>query len=76
MNPRIKHPYLIILVVHILLAIIAFKNFRIHPQETIFCGSGDGLKNYFTLLSYVKWPDHNLFQWTNDIYLPLYFWYC
>jgi hypothetical protein len=63
MNPRIKHPYLIILVVHILLAIIAFKNFRIHPQETIFCGSGDGLKNYFTLLSYVKWPDHNLFQY-------------
>jgi hypothetical protein len=63
MNARIKYPYLIILLLQLLLVIIAFKDFRIHPQQIIFCGSGDGLKNYFTLLSYVKWPDHNLFQY-------------
>jgi hypothetical protein len=63
MNPRIKYPYLIILLVQLVLVIIAFKNFRIHPEQIIFCNSGDGLKNYFTLLSYVKWPGHNLFQY-------------
>lgn len=41
---------------HLLLVIIAFKDFRIHPDEVIFNGYGDGLKNYFTLLAYVKEP--------------------
>ena len=68
MNKRIPYPYLILFAIQLLLVIIAFKDFRIHPQDIFFCGWGDGLKNYFTLLSYVKWPDNNLFQYNTFNY--------
>lgn len=51
-----RYLYLIITAIHILLGIIAFKDFRMHPHDTIFCSYGDGLKNNFTLESYVKEP--------------------
>jgi len=68
MYKKIKYPYLIVLGIQLLLVIIAFKDFRIHPAETVFCDYGDGLKNYFTLLSYVKSPDHNLFTFNGFNY--------
>lgn len=54
MNTKIKYPYLWLFAIQVLLALIAFKDFRIHPSNIIFNAYGDGLKNYFTLLSYVN----------------------
>lgn len=54
MNLKIKYPYLWLLVIQILLVVIAFKDFRLNPTSVVFNNAGDGLKNYFTLLSYVK----------------------
>ncbi|MBA3828298.1 MAG: hypothetical protein H0X33_05130 [Taibaiella sp.] len=42
--------------IQIFIACIAFLDFRLHPANIIFFSSGDGLKNYFTLLSYIKEP--------------------
>ena len=50
----VKLPYLILFVCHFLLALIAFKDFRLDPDEIIFNTDGDGIKNYYTLLAYVK----------------------
>lgn len=45
-----------LLIVQLLLCAIAFKDFRISPREVAFSNIGDGLKNNFTLLQYVKEP--------------------
>jgi len=61
----IKYSYPILFVIHSLLAMIAFKDYRMRPSEVIFSNVGDGMKNYFTLLGYVKQPVHdgNFFQY-------------
>lgn len=58
MRPRLKewHIYVMIAVCHIILCMPAFLYFRQHPMSTMFCGYGDGIKNIFTMLSYVREP--------------------
>lgn len=46
----------VLFLAQLLLCAIAFKDFRISPQQIAFCNSGDGMKNNFTLLQYVKEP--------------------
>lgn len=51
------HPrsgYLLLLVIHCLIAGIAFEGFFRQPATTAFCSYGDGIKNMFTLQSYVQ----------------------
>jgi len=60
LNRQIKYPYLILLICHGILAMVAFKDFRLNPGEILFNNEGDGLKNYFTLLSYIKSDNNNL----------------
>ncbi len=48
--------YLSLFCVHVLIAAIAFVHFRQHPGGVLFCDIGDGLKNLFTLTTYVKEP--------------------
>ena len=60
--PRISAPLIFLL--HIAIALIAFSGFWHHPGNTIFFDIGDGLKNIFTLVSYVKEPVHeSLFRY-------------
>ncbi|PZF74075.1 hypothetical protein [Taibaiella soli] len=51
-----RYLYLVIFAIHILISLVAFKDFRIDPQNFAFSNVEDGLKNTFTLLSYVKEP--------------------
>jgi len=53
-----KNPYRCssLIAIHLLLISIAFPAFFLHPANFIFCNWGDGIKNYFTLYSYVKEP--------------------
>jgi len=51
-----RYLYLVILAIHILISLVAFKDFRIDPANFSFSNAGDGLKNTFTLISYVKEP--------------------
>lgn len=41
---------------HLAIALFAFTKHFTHPLDTIFTGWGDGLKNNFTLFSFVKSP--------------------
>lgn len=41
---------------HLALFIIVFQGFIFHPNNLMFSPSGDGLKNYFTLETYVHQP--------------------
>lgn len=45
-----------LIILHLLLAFFAFTNHFTHPVNTVFTDWGDGMKNNFTLLSYVKSP--------------------
>ncbi len=49
-------PYLLLLGVHVVIAMIAFLHFRLNPHGVLFSDIGDGLKNIFTLTTYVKAP--------------------
>jgi len=58
MLQRIPKPvfYVAIAVVQMLICIPGFLVFFRYPMGVIFCGYGDGLKNMFTLVSYVQEP--------------------
>lgn len=51
-----KYWYLAIIGIQILLLAYTFFYFFEHPGDNLFCSYGDGLKNYFTLQSYVSEP--------------------
>jgi len=55
---KFKKPYwyLSLLLIHLVIAVTAFEYFFRHPSDTEFCTYGDGLKNYYTLQSYVAAP--------------------
>lgn len=55
---RIKSTYLYLLLfaVHVLIAMVAFLRFRLHPFDTMFPDDGDGLKNLYAMVSYVREP--------------------
>ncbi|MCF8451206.1 MAG: hypothetical protein K9G49_15130 [Taibaiella sp.] len=55
---NIKKPvlYAIVAVAQVLLCMVGFLVFRQYPMGVIFCGYGDGLKNMFTLISYISEP--------------------
>jgi hypothetical protein len=48
--------YLLLIPTHITLCIWAFTQHFKHPLNTVFCTWGDGIKNYFTLQSFVSHP--------------------
>jgi hypothetical protein len=48
--------YWLLLGIHIAIAMVAFIDFRLHPQRVLFSDYGDGLKNIYTLITYVKEP--------------------
>ncbi len=50
------YPYAALIVIQLLLLLLAFPRFFLHPGDFMFSVLGDGVKNYFTLLSYVKEP--------------------
>jgi len=56
--------------IHVLLILVAFIHFRLHPEKYIFCNNGDGLKNIFTLITYVKQPitSEGLFKYNTFFY--------
>lgn len=51
--------YLSVFLIHLLLVCIAFTPFRLNPDGVLLCSWGDGLKNMYTLLSYVHEPITN-----------------
>src|SRR4051812_36156537 len=51
-----KYYYIALCVIHLAIAFIAFLKFRMHPADIVFSNDGDGLKNTYTLISYVKAP--------------------
>lgn len=55
---KIKSTYLyfILVVIHTCIALYAFEAFFRNPGKVIFCNEHDGMKNYYTLYSYVKEP--------------------
>ena len=56
MKVKNRYLYLSLIFIHLLILIAAFPQVFYHQANAMFCNSGDGLKNYFTLLSYVKEP--------------------
>lgn len=48
--------YLLLVLIQCMLLFAAFKPHFTQSGETIFCNSGDGMKNYFTLQAYVSNP--------------------
>lgn len=46
----------IIVLAQVGLCVVAFRDFRMNPGEVVFCEYGDGLKNLYTLLQWVKEP--------------------
>jgi len=48
--------YLSLVGVHLLVAMVAFLKFRLNPMHILFDNEGDGLKNAFTLETYVREP--------------------
>ena len=59
-----KYLLAIIIALQAFLCFVAFLDFRMYPDRILFSDVGDGLKNYFTLLSYVKEdvPEHTYFR--------------
>ena len=59
-----KYLLAVVIASQILLCLVAFLDYRMYPDGIIFSNVGDGLKNYFTLLSYVKEqaPESNYFS--------------
>ncbi|MES2702543.1 MAG: hypothetical protein V4649_07890 [Bacteroidota bacterium] len=56
MQRRSVYLYLSIFCVHIFIALVAFIGCRLQPCEVLFSSFGDGLKNIFTLITYVREP--------------------
>lgn len=56
MKLRSGYLYLALFAVHVLIAMVAFIHFRLHPYDTLFPSGDDGLKNLYTMISYVKEP--------------------
>ncbi len=56
MKKRNFYIYLSIFCIHLLLLLVAFVRFRIHPHDIWFCNYGDGLKNIYTLVAFVREP--------------------
>ena len=48
--------YLSFFSIHVFIALVAFLHFRLDPFHQTFSDVGDGLKNNFSLISYVKEP--------------------
>lgn len=72
MLQRIPKPalYVAIAVVQLLICIPGFLVFFRFPMGVMFCGYGDGLKNMFTLVSYVQEPigDGGIFKYNSFCY--------
>lgn len=49
-----KYLYIVITVIHIAIAVYGFNAFFSNPGKIMFCNSGDGLKNYFALQTFVQ----------------------
>ena len=61
--------YTFIFCAHLAIAMVAFIGFRLHPGNTVFYDIGDGMKNIFTLVSYVKEPlNEGLFKYNSFQY--------
>ena len=56
MKSKKSYLYLSLFGIHCFIAIVAFLHFRLHPGEILFSNYGDGLKNIFTLTTYVREP--------------------
>lgn len=54
MKLKAWHLYLLVFLANTLIALIAFGDVLFSEGKLIFCNFGDGLKNYFTLYTYVK----------------------
>ncbi len=48
--------YFSLLCINVFIAFVSFLSFRLDPFHQVFSNVGDGLKNSFTLVSYVKEP--------------------
>ncbi|PSK92612.1 hypothetical protein [Taibaiella chishuiensis] len=51
-----RYAWLSLVLIHLVLIAFSFHRHFTHPKETQFTAWGDGLKNYFTMVSYVKEP--------------------
>lgn len=56
MKKKSFYIYLFLLSIHAVIALVAFQHFWLHPHDVLFSDIGDGLKNIFTLTTYVKEP--------------------
>lgn len=56
MKSKTKYLYLVIIAIHVILIAVAFNSFVSNPSEVLFANDGDGLKNAFTLKTYVQEP--------------------
>jgi hypothetical protein len=56
MKIRNAYLYLSLIIVHAILTCMAFPAFTLQRGNIMLCNWGDGLKNYFTLSSYIKEP--------------------
>ncbi len=70
MKSKKFYTYLSIFLVHVLLLLVAFLKFRIHPMEVLLSSKGDGIKNIFTLISYCsdKSTNGGMFLFHNMLY--------
>ena len=56
MSVKSIYRYLALFFIHVVIALVAFQHFWMHPNGVLFSEIGDGLKNVFTLVSYVNEP--------------------
>src|SRR5437763_5880029 len=49
-----KYSWHIVLLIHIVLCLIAFNKAWVHYNNFLFSNKGDGMKNYFTMESYLQ----------------------
>lgn len=64
-KPSLKTFYFALCILHLLLFIFAFSPMLFHPMDHMYFKEGDGLKNYFTLISYIKQPaSDGMFHYT------------
>ncbi|MBC8047430.1 MAG: hypothetical protein H7Y00_11590, partial [Fimbriimonadaceae bacterium] len=63
--PSVKKFYVAFWILHCVLFFIGFYPMLMHPIQHMYFNEGDGIKNYFTLISYIKQPaSHGLFHYT------------
>jgi hypothetical protein len=56
MLKKSRYLYVAVCCINVLICCVAFNQFRLYPTGDAFCDQGDGLKNSYTLLSFVKEP--------------------